>query len=123
VRGERSWDQFLNYCDVIAQIDGGLLRSAQMNDPRYDDEFAEILDKQPRVVRPPLAGDTAEIREMRGLRNDIRMLIAAMGGGGMKLISGPVTPAERLDKKRKHANESFFKDLFSRRNREVTDNA
>ncbi len=112
VRGERHWDQFLNYCITVAQIDGSQLRSAQLRDDRYDDEIEKILDSQPDNPRPPLEGDTAEVRELRAVRNDIRLLIRALGAGALPVVEGPVMPADRLQKKRRDKVFDHFDELL-----------
>ncbi|WP_458317107.1 hypothetical protein [Mycolicibacterium brisbanense] len=111
VRGERPWDQFLNYCVTVAQIDGGQLRSAQLSDPRYDAALAEALANAPANPRPPLVGDTAEVREMRGIRNDIRALTRAIARVNVPFVLGPEMPSDRLHKKRKREVFDFFRNL------------
>lgn len=111
MRGERPWSQFLTYCETVAQIDGGRLRSAQLTDPRYDEELAAAIAAAPVNARPPLVGDTAEIREMRGMRNDIRLLTRALARVQVPFILGPEMPSDRLHKKSKREVFDFFRNL------------
>lgn len=79
MRGTRPWDQFLNYCDTIAQHRGGRLYAAQLTDERYFEEIAKKLEEsEGKRNRPALEGDTAEVEWLRIVANQIRMLTGAL---------------------------------------------
>lgn len=95
IRGGRPWDQFLNYCDTVAQEDGGRLWAAQLADDRYDAEIERMLAER-KTTRPGLEGDTAVVRAIRELRNDIRLLIKHQLRVNLSTIKGPEGPADRI---------------------------
>ncbi|MCX8559770.1 hypothetical protein OS122_02505 [Mycolicibacterium mucogenicum] len=96
---------------TIAQIDGSRLRSAQLNDSRFDKEIAEAIENAPPDARPPLVGDTAVVRELRGVRNDVRDLTRALARVPVPFIPGPEMPADRLKRVRKREVFDFFRNL------------
>lgn len=116
MRGERDWDQFLTYCTTVAQIDGSQLRAAQLSDPRYDAQMAAAIDNAPANPRPPLVGETAELRELRGVRNDIRALLRAKGMQ-VPFLQGPEMPSDRLQRRRKREVFDFFRNLVPKKER------
>ncbi|MCT7369464.1 hypothetical protein [Mycolicibacterium llatzerense] len=116
MRGERDWDQFLNYCTTVAQIDGSQLRAAQLTDERFDKQLAEAIDNAPTSPRPPLVGETAELRELRGVRNDIRALLRTKGMQ-VSFLQGPEMPSDRLQRRRKREVFDFFRNLIPKKER------
>lgn len=100
MRGLRPWDQFLNYCDVVAQVRGGRLHAAQLTDPRYRDEIKKRLaESDGKSTRPPLLGHTAEVDALYMVANQIRLLIRA-NGGEIEFIDGPEGPADLIQQER-----------------------
>lgn len=85
-----------------------------MSDPRYDEEMAEAIAAAPANPRPPLVGDTAEVRELRGVRNDIRLLTRALARVHVPFVLGPEMPSDRLHKKSKREVFDFFRNLIGR---------
>lgn len=97
VRGQRPWDQFLNYCNTVAQHRGGRLYAAQLSDPRYFDEIKKRLaEAAGKSGRPGLEGDTAEVEWLRIVANQIRLLIRAMTQSNIEFIDGPQGPADLI---------------------------
>lgn len=113
MKGLRPWSQFLDYCETIAQIDGGRLRAAQLKDDRFDAEIEKMLAEQTdRNPRPSLEGDTAEVRALRDLSNDIRLLIRLQTGAKIPLRLGPETAVDRIAAKRKAVVRAHLSQLL-----------
>jgi hypothetical protein len=106
VRGERPWDQFLNYCTTVAQMPGSQLRAAQLSDERYLPEV-EALMEQERFLkkrsnpRPPLQHFSAEVAAMYDLSDDIRLMLQVAYGVKIKFRDRPATLADRAEQKRR----------------------
>lgn len=100
IRGERPWNQFLNYCNTIAQIDGSQLQAAQLNDDRFIAEIEKLLHEKTGSSRPSLEGDTAEVKAIRQLSNDIRLFLRVQGVQ-LPFLEGPEGPADRIRARRK----------------------
>ncbi len=103
IRGARPWGQFLTYCDVIAQEEGGRLWAAQLSDPRFEDEIRRRLEEQTAAgrTRPPLEGYSALVKAADRVANQIRLLINAMTQSELPLFEGPEGPLDRIDASRK----------------------
>lgn len=108
IRGIRPWDQFLGYCDQIAQEQGGRFWAAQLSDPRYEaaieQRMAEAGDGN---GRPPMEGDTPEVRALRNVANQIRLLIGAITQQQIELIEGPEGPIDRINMRRKALSDAL----------------
>lgn len=88
-------------CQKIANTDGTDLQAAQLADDRYDTEIEKLFHKKGRdKYRPPLAGDTAQVKAMRQVSNDIRLLLRRQGID-IPLLEGPEGPAERIRARRR----------------------
>ena len=116
IRGERPWPQFLNYCNTIAQEQGGRLWAAQLSDSRFDDELEEQIAKSTDDARPPLEGDTAIVRAIRVLSNDIRLLIRLTTRVSLRSIDGPIGPDERLANRKRSFGRARIDELLARAN-------
>lgn len=95
IKGLRPWSQFLDYCDTVAQIDGSRLQAAQLNDERFLAEIEKLLHQKQQKYRPSLEGDTAEIKAIRQLSNDIRLFLRVQGVQ-LPFLEGPEGPADRI---------------------------
>lgn len=108
MRGARPWDQFLNYCDVIAQEEGGRFWAAQLSDPRYEPDIEKKLTELGKGNgRPALQGYTAEIKALDRVANQVRLLIRAMTQSDIGFIEGPEGPVERIEARRKQLSNAL----------------
>lgn len=110
VRGTRPWDQFLIYCETIAQEVGGRFYAAQINDPRHLPEIEKQLAKaeaENSAGRPSLAGYTPEIRALDQVANQIRLLINALTQSNIPFIEGPEGPVDLIKARRKQLSDSL----------------
>jgi len=98
VRGARPWDQFLIYCDHIANEVGGRFWAAQLKDPRYRKAIEEQIAKQrgSGSGRPPLEGHTEVVKALFMVANQVRMLTKAMTQSDIEFIEGPEGPADLI---------------------------
>lgn len=105
MRGERPWDQFLNYCTTVARIPGSRLRAAQLNDDRYLPEIEEELEKQrfqkQTAPRPSLELFSVEVEAMYDLSDDIRLMLQVAHGVKIPFRKRPATPVDRVMEKRR----------------------
>lgn len=107
IRGTRPWDQFLNYCDTIAQEVGGRFWAAQLNDPRYLPDIKKRYAEQQREPgngRPPLEGHTEVVKAIYLVANQIRLLIKATTQSEIEFIEGPEGPVDRINAEAKAAS-------------------
>lgn len=115
MRGTRPWTQFLNHCDTVAQIEGSRLRSAQVSDPRFDHEIERLLlERKGQTSRPPLEGDTAEVRGLRTVSNDLRLLIRELAHVAVPMLEGPETPADRIAHRKKSIGRARISEILAR---------
>lgn len=112
IRGERPWPQFLNFCDAIANDDGSRLWAAQLSDERHQQAIEKMLAERKTKTRPGLEGDTALVRGIRGLSNDIRVLLRVGYGVQLPLLEGPVTPADRLAERRRELTRARIAQIL-----------
>lgn len=113
IRGQRPWAQFLVYCDDVAQREGGRLWAAQLADERYDAEIERILaERGDRKIRPGLEGDTAEVKAIRLLSNDIRRLTRLITKARIEALEGPETPADRLARRKQSMSRARIAELL-----------
>lgn len=108
IRGTRPWDQFLVYCDEIAQEQGGRLWAAQLSDPRYEAEIEKRLaEAEDSSGRPPLQGYTGEIKALYQVANQVRLLIGVMAQQELDLIEGPEGPIDRIKARRRALSDAL----------------
>lgn len=113
IRGDRPWAQFLVYCDDIAQHEGGRLWAAQLSDERFDAEIERMLaERGTTPQRPELEGDTAVVRAIRVMSNDIRQLTRLMTKARVSYLQGPMTPADRLAARKSAMSRARIAELL-----------
>lgn len=101
IRGERPWDQFLNYCVTVAQRPGTKLYAAQLNDDRYLPEFEKLLAETEPSTRPPLEGHSRLVQAIYMLANEVRAQTRIIGRVELRPIEGPEMPADRIREQKK----------------------
>lgn len=113
MKGLRPWSQFLTYCNKIANTDGTELRAAQLKDDRFDAEIEKMLAEAGKETpRPSPEGDTAVVRALRDLANDIRLLIRLQTNADIPLRLGPETAIDRIESKRKDIVRAHLSHLL-----------
>lgn len=89
------------------------MRAAQLKDDRFDAEIEKMLAQQTdQNPRPPLEGDTAQIRALRDLSNDIRLLIRLQTGAKLPPRLGPETAVDRIEARRKSIVRAHLSQLL-----------
>jgi len=84
-----------------------------LKDDRFDAEIEKMLaESGDKNSRPPLEGDTAQIRAIRDLSNDIRLLIRLQTGAEIPLRLGPETAVDRLEAKRRNLVRSHLSHIL-----------
>jgi hypothetical protein len=109
VRGFRPWDQFLNYCNTIAQHRGGRLYAAQLTDPRYFPFIEQKLaESKGKSSRPGLEGYTAVEDWLRVVANEVRALTGALTHARIEFIDGPEGPADLIKARYQAASDALL---------------
>lgn len=102
IRGQRPWDQFLNYCVTVARTPGTRVNAAQLNDDRYLPEFERMLaESGDGPARPPIEGHSRLVQSIYMLINEVRAQTKYLAKVELKPIEGPEMPADRLRQKKK----------------------
>lgn len=118
IRGLRPWDQFLNFCRDIAQTSGTRLRAAQLNDPRFEDEWELLLEEDKfatstKPFRPSWEGFSPEIEAMYDLSDDIRLLVKVMSHSEIPFRARPESPVDRAKVKLRRDGFKRIQDLLT----------
>lgn len=82
-------------CNKLANTDGTELNAAMLKDERNDAEIEKLLHKQAGKYRPRLEGDTALVKAIRQLSNDLRLSMRVQGIQ-LPFLEGPEGPADRI---------------------------
>lgn len=109
VRGLKPWEQFWNFCDLLANTEGTWLQVAQSRDDRNLGQWQKLAEEMAvggRKFRPPAAGFDGLRAEIHGLRNDLREVHR------LPTLPGPETPLDRIKDNKKAIAERRMDDAL-----------